>query len=249
MGAKNHAIIMPDADKEDAINALIGACFGSTGQRCMAIAVAVLVGDAQKWIPDIVAKSKTLTVGAGVDNADVAPLNTKAAKEKVERLIADGAKNATVLLDGRGVKVPGYPNGNFVGPTIIDNVKPGMACYDEEIFGPVMIIVRVDTLEEGINLINKNAWGNGTSIFTSNGHTARKFQTEVEAGQIGLNLPIPVPLPMFSFTGNKQSMWGTANFYGKGAVAFNTQWKTITARWKEEKAEAQKLQTSFPTMK
>ena len=215
----------------------------------MAIAVAVMVGDSQKWIPEIVAKTSKLTVGAGVDNPDIAPLNTRAAKEKAERLIADGAKHATVLLDGRGVKVAKYPNGNFVGPTIIDNVKPGMACYDEEIFGPVMVIVRVDTFEEGLAIVNNNQWGNGTSIFTSNGHTARKFQTEVEAGQIGLNLPIPVPLPMFSFTGNKQSMWGTSNFYGKGAIAFNTQWKTITARWKEEKAEAQKLQTHFPTMK
>jgi len=182
MGAKNHAIIMPDADKEDTINALVGACFGSTGQRCMAISVAVMVGDSVKWIPEIVEKSRSLTVGAGHENKDIAPLNNRGAMQKVERLIADGAKHATLLLDGRGVKVPGYPNGNFVGPTIIDNVKPGMACYDEEIFGPVMVIVRVDSLEEGIQLINKNTWGNGTSIFTSNGHTARKFQTEVEAG-------------------------------------------------------------------
>jgi malonate-semialdehyde dehydrogenase (acetylating)/methylmalonate-semialdehyde dehydrogenase len=150
MGAKNHSIVMPDADKEDTINAMIGACFGSSGQRCMAISVAVMVGDSQKWIPEIVEKSKGLTIGAGVDNKDIAPLNTKAAKERIERLIADGAKNATLLLDGRGVKVPGYPNGNWVGQTIIDNVKPGMACYDEEIFGPVMLIVRVNTLEEGI---------------------------------------------------------------------------------------------------
>jgi malonate-semialdehyde dehydrogenase (acetylating)/methylmalonate-semialdehyde dehydrogenase len=116
----------------------------------MAISVAVMVGDSQKWIPEIVEKSKGLTIGAGADNKDIAPLNTKAAKERIERLIADGAKNATLLLDGRGVKVPGYPNGNWVGQTIIDNVKPGMACYDEEIFGPVMLIVRVNTLEEGI---------------------------------------------------------------------------------------------------
>lgn len=238
MGAKNHAIIMPDAEKEDAINNVIGACFGSTGQRCMAIAVAVMVGDSAKWIPEIVEKVKGLTVGAGKDNPDVAPLQSKAALEKVNALIADGEKNATLLLDGRNVKVDGYPNGNFVGPTIIDNVKPGMKCYDEEIFGPVMIIVRAETLQEAIDLINNNHWGNGTAIFTKNGHIARKFQHEIHPGQIGINLPIPVPLPMFSFTGNKQSMWGTSNFYGKGAVQFNTQWKTITARWKEESAEA-----------
>ena len=249
MGAKNHCIIMPDADKDDAINAIIGACFGSTGQRCMATAVVTLVGEAQNWIPEIVERSKKLTVGPGKENPDVSPLHNVASKEKVERLIADGAKNAKVLLDGRGVKVPGYPKGNFVGPTIIDGVAPGMACYDEEIFGPVMCIARANTIDEAIALGNSNQWGNGTAIFTKSGSHARKFQTEVEAGQIGINLPIPVPLPMCSFTGNKARMWGTANFYGKGAVTFNTQWKTITARWKEEKEEAMKMQTHFPTMK
>ena len=224
MGAKNHAIVMPDAEKEDAINALVGACFGSSGQRCMAISVAVLVGDSAQWIPEIVEKTRSLSVGPGTENKDVAPVNNAESKANIERLIADGEKNATLLLDGRGVKVDGYPNGNWVGPTVIDNVKPGMACYDEEIFGPVMIIVRAETLQEAIDLINENSWGNGVAIFTKNGHTARKFQTEIEAGQIGINLPIPVPLPMFSFTGNKASMWGTSNFYGKGAVAFNTQW-------------------------
>ena len=146
MGAKNHCIVMPDAEKEDAINALIGACFGSTGQRCMAIAVVVLVGDTQKWIPEIVEKTRKLKVGPGKDNFDIAPLHSKEHQKRVEDLIEDGAKNATILLDGRGVKVEGYPNGNFVGPTIIDNVKPGMKCYDMEIFGPVMQIVRMDTL-------------------------------------------------------------------------------------------------------
>lgn len=218
MGAKNHCIVMPDAEKEDAINSLVGACFGSTGQRCMAIAVVVLVGDTQKWIPEIVEKTKKLKVGAGKDNFDIAPLHTKEHMNRVLELIEDGAKNAKILLDGRGVKVEGYPNGNFVGPTIIDNVKPGMKCYDMEIFGPVMNIVRMDTLQNAIDFINSNRWGNGTAIFTRNGHTARKFQTEIQAGQVGINLPIPVPLPMFSFTGNKDSMWGTANFYGKGAV-------------------------------
>lgn len=154
-----------------------------------------------------------------------------------------------MLLDGRGQKVDGYPKGNWIGPTVIDKVTPDMDCYKEEIFGPVMIIMRAKTHQEAIDLINNNSWGNGAAIFTSNGHTARKFQTEIQAGQIGINLPIPVPLPMFSFTGNKASMWGTSNFYGKGAVAFNTQWQTITARWKEESAEAQRLQTHFPTMK
>jgi malonate-semialdehyde dehydrogenase (acetylating)/methylmalonate-semialdehyde dehydrogenase len=224
MGAKNHAIIMPDADKEDTINAIIGACYGSSGQRCMAISVAVMVGDSAEWIPEIVEKTKGLTVGAGVDNKDIAPVQNAESLERVHRLIADGEKNATLLLDGRGVTVDGYPKGNWVGPTVIDNVKPGMDCYDQEVFGPVMIIVRAETLQGAIDLINENSWGNGVAIFTKNGHAARKFQTEIEAGQIGINLPIPVPLPMFSFTGNKASMWGTSNFYGKGAVTFNTQW-------------------------
>lgn len=250
MGAKNHAIIMPDAEKEDAINALIGACFGSTGQRCMAISVAVIVGDAQQWIPEIVERSRKLTIGPGEGNFDIAPLITAQSKQRVEALIETASKQgAKVLLDGRGVKVPGYEKGNFVGQTVIDHVKPGMSVYDEEIFGPVMIIVRASTLQEAIDLINRNEWGNGTAIFTSNGHTARKFQHEIEATQIGINLPIPVPLPMFSFTGGKNSFRGVSNFYGKGAVSFFTQWKTITARWKEESEEAQKMQTHFPTMK
>ena len=249
MGAKNHAIIMPDADKEDTINALIGACFGSTGQRCMAISVAIMVGDSQQWIPEIVERTKKLTVGAGINNPDIAPLVTKESKERVERLIESGTKQAKVLLDGRGIKVPGFEKGNFVGPSIIDHVQPGMDVYDQEIFGPAMVIVRVNTLQDAIDLMNNHACGNGGAIFTKNGHSARKFQHETECGQIGINLPIPVPLPMFSFTGSKASFWGVSNFYGKGAVQFFTQWKTITARWKEESEEAQKLQTSFPTMK
>jgi len=238
MGAKNHSIVMPDCEKEDCLNALIGACFGSTGQRCMAISVIVLVGEAQEWVPEIVEKAKTLTVGPGIDNFDICPTNSAEHLKKIHTLIEDGEKNGKLLLDGRNVKVEGYPNGNWIGPTVIDHCTADMECYKQEIFGPVMNIVRVATLQDAIDFINANPWGNGTSIFTKNGHTARKYQTEIEAGQVGINLPIPVPLPMFSFTGNKASMWGTANFYGKGAVTFNTSWKTITARWKEESAEA-----------
>ena len=156
MGAKNHAIVMPDADKEDTINAVIGACFGSTGQRCMAISVVVMVGDSAQWIPEIVEKTKGLTVGAGTDNADIAPLNNPEHLAKVERLIANGQEHCDLLLDGRGVKVDGYPKGNFVGPTIIDNVRAGVDCYDEEIFGPVMLIVRADSVQGAIDFINNN---------------------------------------------------------------------------------------------
>jgi malonate-semialdehyde dehydrogenase (acetylating)/methylmalonate-semialdehyde dehydrogenase len=175
MGAKNHSIVMPDCEKEDALNALTGACFGSTGQRCMAISVVVLVGDAQKWVPDLVAKAKTLKVGPGHENYDITPTNSAAHLKRVEALIADGEKNGQLLLDGRGVKVEGYPKGNWIGPTIIDHCTADMQCYKEEIFGPVMNIVRVDTLQEAIDFVNANPWGNGSSIFTKNGHSARKY--------------------------------------------------------------------------
>ena len=249
MGAKNHAIVMPDADKEDTLNALVGACYGSSGQRCMAISVVVLVGDAQQWVPELVEKAKTLSVGPGLENPDVTPLNSAGGLQRAEDLITDAAKTCDLLLDGRGYKVDGYPKGNWLGPTVIDNARPGMRCYDEEIFGPAMVIVRAKDLQEAIDLTNANPWGNGTAVFTQNGSVARKFQTEIEAGQIGINLPIPVPLPMFSFTGGKESMWGTSNFYGKGAVQFFTRWKTITARWKPPSEEAQKIQTAFPSGK
>jgi malonate-semialdehyde dehydrogenase (acetylating) / methylmalonate-semialdehyde dehydrogenase len=175
MGAKNHCIVMPDTEKEDCINALVGACFGSTGQRCMAISVVVLVGDAQQWIPEIVEKTSKLTVGPGVGNFDITPTNNAAHLKKINNLIADGEKNGKILLDGRNVKVEGYPKGNWIGPTVIDHCDKGMACYEEEIFGPVMNIVRKDTLQEAIDFVNANPWGNGASIFTKNGHTARKF--------------------------------------------------------------------------
>jgi len=249
MGAKNHGIVMPDADKDDTINALIGACFGSTGQRCMAISVVVLVGDSQEWIPEIVERASKLKCGPGHLNADIGPTNNKALLANIERLIADGEKNASLLLDGRNPVVEGYPDGNWIGASVIDGCEQGMACYDEEIFGPVMCIHRCANLEDAIKFVNENPWGNGVACFSKNGHVARKFQTEIEAGQIGINLPIPVPLPMFSFTGNKASMWGTANFYGKGAVNFYTQWKTITARWKDSQDDLYSASTSMPTLK
>jgi len=176
MGAKNHAIIMPDADREDAVNAIIGACFGSSGQRCMAISVAIMVGDSANWIPEIVEKTKGLTVGPGPENHDVTPMITKAAVERANRIIASSESDgSTILLDGRNPKVEGYPNGNWLGPTIIDHAKPGMPSYDEEIFAPVMTIVRVDTLQEAIDLINAHEFGNGVSIMTKSGPAARKF--------------------------------------------------------------------------
>ena len=251
MAAKNHAVILPDADKEDAINAVVSSVYGAAGQRCMALSVIVLVGDAQHWIPEILAKAKSLKVGPGHDpKTDIGPLNSVDLKQKVENYIELGIKEgATLLLDGRGVKVPGYEKGNFVGATIFDNVSVNHTIYKEEIFGPVMSIVRVNTLDEAIDLVNKNPYGNGTAVFTNSGSNARRYQREIEAGQVGINVPIPVPLPMFSFTGNKESFRGDLNFYGKGAISFYTQWKTITTRWKKDVEDKAKLSTSFPTMK
>ncbi|MEP7070325.1 MAG: CoA-acylating methylmalonate-semialdehyde dehydrogenase, partial [Usitatibacter sp.] len=203
MGAKNHAVVMPDANKEKSLDALVGAGFGAAGQRCMATSVAVLVGEANKWIPDIVAKAKTLKLGAGIDKgADLGPVISKQAKTRIEGLIEQGVKEGAKLeLDGRSAKVGGYDNGNFIAPTIFSGVKPGHKVYTEEIFGPVLVLVSVDTLDEAIALVNKNPFGNGTGIFTQSGAAARKFQNEIDVGQVGINVPIPVPVPYFSFTG------------------------------------------------
>jgi malonate-semialdehyde dehydrogenase (acetylating)/methylmalonate-semialdehyde dehydrogenase len=176
MGAKNHAIIMPDAQKDDAINGMIGACFGSSGQRCMAITVAVMVGEAQAWIPEIVEKTKGLSIGPGAENKDIAPMNNKAAMERAYALIGTSETNGSkILLDGRNVKVPGYANGNWLGPTIIDHAEPGMPVYDQEIFAPVLVIVRRNTMQEAIDLLNAHEYGNGVAIFTRSGGNARKF--------------------------------------------------------------------------
>lgn len=177
MGAKNHAILMPDADREDAINAMVGACFGSTGQRCMAISVSVMVGDtADEWLPEIIEKTKNLSVGSGATNHDIAPLNTKQQLDTLHQQIAESeAQGAKIVLDGRNPKVDGLPNGNWIGPTIIDHATPGMACYENELFAPVMVICRVKTLDEAIKLVNANPWGNGVAIFTKSGGNARKF--------------------------------------------------------------------------
>jgi malonate-semialdehyde dehydrogenase (acetylating)/methylmalonate-semialdehyde dehydrogenase len=233
MGAKNHAVVMPDANKEHSLNALVGAGFGAAGQRCMATSVAVLVGEANKWIPDIVAKAKSLKVNAGTEkDADLGPLISAQAKSRVEGLIEQGVKEGAKLeLDGRNPKVAGHENGNFVGPTVFSGVKPGHKVYTEEIFGPVLMLVSVDTLDEAIRLVNDNPFGNGTGIFTHSGAAARKFQNEIDVGQVGINVPIPVPVPYFSFTGSRGSKLGDLGPYGKQAVQFYTQVKTVTARW------------------
>jgi len=232
-GAKNHMVVMPDADKNQVISNIVGASCGAAGQRCMAISVAVLVGKAQEWVPEIVAQLKTLKVGAGNDaSAAYGPLISSKAKERVVSLIQKGkSEGAECLADGSGLQLADYPNGNFVGPTCFNKVTPEMTIYKEEIFGPVLLLMHAANLDEAIALINRNPYGNGTSIFTSSGAAARKFQHSIDVGQVGINIPIPVPLPFFSFTGSRGSFYGDQHAYGKQAVRFYTQTKTITARW------------------
>mmetsp|Transcript_16839 Transcript_16839/g.30185 ORF Transcript_16839/g.30185 Transcript_16839/m.30185 type:complete len:518 (-) Transcript_16839:292-1845(-) len=234
MGAKNHGTIMPDAEKDSVLNALTGAAFGAAGQRCMALSTAIFVGESQDWISELKGKAEQLTVGEGMtEGTDVGPLITRESKQRVEGLIQSAIdEGAEVLLDGRNVKVDGYLEGNFVGPTIIDNVTPDMKCYQEEIFGPVLLCMRADSMQEAINITNNNPYGNGCAVFTQSGAAARKYVHEIDAGQVGVNLPIPVPLPMFSFTGSRKSFVGATNFYGKSGVNFYTQVKTVTSNWK-----------------
>ncbi|MGH8079355.1 MAG: CoA-acylating methylmalonate-semialdehyde dehydrogenase [Lysobacter sp.] len=247
MGAKNHAIVLPDASREQTLNAMAGAAFGAAGQRCMAASTAVLVGEARQWIPDLVAKARTLKVNGGTEpGTDVGPVISCAARERVEGLIASGVEQGAVLeLDGRKPSVPGYEQGNFVGPTIFSGVRPGMRIYDEEIFGPVLVIVGVDTLDQAIELINSNPNGNGTAIFTQSGAAARKFQEEIDVGQVGINVPIPVPVPLFSFTGSRASKLGDLGPYGKQVVTFYTQTKTVTARWFDDETANHGVNTTI----
>jgi malonate-semialdehyde dehydrogenase (acetylating) / methylmalonate-semialdehyde dehydrogenase len=247
MGAKNHAVVMPDANKDQSLNALVGASFGAAGQRCMATSVAVLVGDANKWIPDIVAKAKSLKVNTGTaPGTDVGPVISKQAKTRIEGLIAKGVEEGCKLeLDGRNPKVTGYENGNFIAPTIFSGVKAHHTVYQEEIFGPVLVIVSVDSLDEAIALTNANPYGNGTGIFTQSGAAARKFQNEIDVGQVGINVPVPVPVPYFSFTGSRGSKLGDLGPYGKQVIHFYTQVKTVTARWFDDAATSGGVNTTI----
>lgn len=251
LGAKNHAAVLPDCNKNHALNAIAGAAFGAAGQRCMALSTLVLVGETKDWAPEIAERANELSMNGGFEEgADLGPVISPQAKERIENLIATAEKEgATILLDGRGKKPANYPNGNWVGPTIITNVTPEMTCYKEEIFGPVLVCLNVPSLDDAINLINANEYGNGTAIFTRSGATATRFQKEIEAGQVGINVPIPVPLPMFSFTGNKKSIagGGANTFYGKPGVQFYTQQKTVTSFWKADDAVSTKAKVNMPT--
>ncbi|KVH93393.1 Aldehyde dehydrogenase, conserved site-containing protein [Cynara cardunculus var. scolymus] len=235
IGAKNHAIVMPDANMGATLDALAAAGFGAAGQRCSALSTVVFVGGSKSWEEKLVERAKALKVNVGTDtDADLGPVINKMAKEKVNRLIQTGIDvGARLILDGRHIEVPKYEMGNFVGPTILSDVTDGMECYKEEITGPVLLCLQADSLEEAISIVNRNRYGFGASIFTKNGASARKFQTEIEAGQVGVNVPVPSPLPFFSFTGTEASFSGDLNFPGKSGVHFYTQIKTVTQQWKE----------------
>ncbi|KAJ3670161.1 hypothetical protein LUZ60_010485 [Juncus effusus] len=248
MGAKNHAIVLQDANADSALNALIAAGFGAAGQRCMALSTVVFVGDSKPWEEELIKRAKQLKVNAGIEpDTDLGPVISKQAKDRICRLIQSGIDSgARLVLDGRDVLVPRYEEGNFVGPTILADVTSDMECYNEEIFGPVLLLMKAETLEEAIHIVNRNKYGNGASIFTTSGVSARRFQIEIEAGQVGINVPIPVPLPFFSFTGSKASFAGDLNFYGKAGVQFFTQIKTVTQQWKDDSA-SQGISLAMPT--
>ncbi|WP_207063582.1 CoA-acylating methylmalonate-semialdehyde dehydrogenase [Motiliproteus sp. SC1-56] len=235
-GAKNHMVVMPDAQKNQMINNLVGASAGAAGQRCMAISVAVFVGESREWIPEIQEALSKVRPGAWNDpEAAYGPQINPQAKDRILSFIEAGKKEgAECLLDGSNCKVEGYPDGNWVGPTLFRGVTTDMSIYKEEIFGPVLCCIEVDTLEEAIALVNDNPYGNGTSIFTASGAAARKYQHEIKVGQVGINVPVPVPLPFFSFTGWRKSFYGDQHAYGKQAVKFYTETKTVTARWFED---------------
>jgi len=251
LGAKNHAAVLPDCNKNHALNAITGAAFGAAGQRCMALSTLVMVGETKEWLNEVAEQAKHLNVNGGFEEgADLGPVISPQSKERIEKLIESAEKEgATILLDGRGYKPSKYPNGNWVGPTIITNVTPDMTCYKEEVFGPVLVCLNAESIDDAIDLVNKNEYGNGTAIFTRSGATAETFRKNIEAGQVGINVPIPVPLPMFSFTGNKKSIagGGASTFYGKPGINFYTQLKTVTALWQSADAVAKKADVSMPT--
>ena len=234
MGAKNHGVVLPDADRDAVIKALVGAGFGAAGQRCMALSTLILVGEStHSWLDEVCAQASKLTVGPGwKEGVDIGPLISKASKERVHSIIEQSVQQGSqLLLDGRECNVPDDQDGNYVGPTVISIDSTDNIAFTEEIFGPVLVCLRASSLEEAIELINANPYGNGCAIFTSSGAAARKFTHEIQVGQVGVNVPIPVPLPMFSFTGNKASIRGDINFYGKSGVHFYTQLKTVTSNW------------------
>jgi malonate-semialdehyde dehydrogenase (acetylating)/methylmalonate-semialdehyde dehydrogenase len=248
-GAKNHLVVMPDANLNQAVDGIIGAAYGSAGERCMAVSVAVAVGDiADKLVQQIHLKSQQLIVAPWTykelieensetgekfyKTADMGPVISKEHKEKIENYISQGVKEGAKLVeDGRNFKLQGYENGYFIGPTLFDNVTKDMTIYKEEIFGPVLSVVRAQNYEEALNLVNDHQLGNGTSVYTSDGEIARHFTTNSKIGMVGVNVPIPVPMAFHSFGGWKQSLFGAHSMHGIEGINFYTKLKTITSRW------------------
>ena len=242
-GAKNHAVVMPDADLDSAANALMGAAYGSCGERCMAVPVAVAVGaaTADALVARLAPKVAALKVGNGMDRTrEMGPLVTGAHRDKVRGYIDSAeADGATVVIDGRGIVVDGHPDGFYLGGTLLDHVRADMVSYREEIFGPVLQVVRVATLDAAIALIEAHEYGNGTCIFTRDGGTARAFADAVSIGMVGINVPLPVPVAYHSFGGWKRSLFGDLSIYGPDGVRFYTRRKTLTQRWPSAPQEAQ----------
>jgi malonate-semialdehyde dehydrogenase (acetylating)/methylmalonate-semialdehyde dehydrogenase len=242
-------VVMPDADMDSAADALVSAAYGSAGQRCMAISACVTVGAAaDPLIERVKARIASLKVGPGHDPAnDMGPVVTPAARDRILDYIDQGERaGATLVTDGRDLRVAGYENGFFIGPTLFDRVSPGMSIYRDEIFGPVLVNLRVDTLDEALDLLRANPYGNGTAIFTRSGAAARRFQNEADAGMIGINVPIPVPVGYYSFGGWKASLFGDLHMYGEDGYRFYTRGKVVTSRWQDENAG---VNLGFPTHK
>jgi malonate-semialdehyde dehydrogenase (acetylating)/methylmalonate-semialdehyde dehydrogenase len=247
-GAKNHMVIMPDADLGDAANALMGAAYGSAGERCMAISIAVVVGDesADRLVERLVPKVRALRIGAGTsDSSEMGPLITREHREKVCDYIASGvSEGAQLVVDGRAAY--GESGGFFLGGSVFDRVQPAMRIYREEIFGPVLGIMRVPDLDSAIQLINAHPYANGTAIFTRSGYTARAFASAIEVGMVGINVPLPVPMAFYSFGGWRNSLFGDHHIYGREGVRFYTRLKAVTQRWPRD---ALRSEFSMPTMK
>jgi len=247
-GAKNHLVVMPDANVEQAVDALIGAAYGSAGERCMAISVAVLVGDiADQIVPKVAARTRALKVANPMDlTAEMGPIVTAEAKQRIEGYIATGvAEGATLVVDGRGLTVPGLEGGFFTGGTLFDHVTPAMRIYKEEIFGPVLACVRVPDFASALTLVNSHEFGNGVSLYTSDGGIAREFSRKVQVGMVGVNVPIPVPMAWHGFGGWKRSLFGDMHAYGEEGVRFYTKQKSVMQRWPESIAKGAEF--NFPT--
>lgn len=248
-GAKNHMIVLPDADLELAADSAVNAAFGSAGERCMAVSVLVPVGKvADELLPMVVERIGKVRVGNGMDDVDMGPLVTKAHYERVKGYVDQGvADGAELVVDGRGLVVPGHEKGYFLGPCLFDRVDPQMTIYRDEIFGPVLSTVRVETYEQAMELLGQNRWANGVALFTNDGGAARKFQTEVEVGMVGVNVPIPVPMAYHSFGGWKESLFGDYHVHGIEGVRFFTRTKAVTVRWPDPSLRGKNL--GFPTQK